>query len=280
MAVAPPLDLVVQKAPILLSKLESQLFKVSKKLSEKVAEASEKSNKIPKGVSCSDPRVVNVKRIFEQIQTIVQKLADILRVINIVYIVCIAVANAARAYVAFRLTILTPTVPADIEILEAQKQLIGNIITALKKIGIVIAVVNGAVQTALATLAGAINFISSICQDEIFAVFSATQNSIDLTSIANIDMSRFDVPPSKFYQPVNVSEDDIKSRADAVDILLKQQRSLLDLLEAPSRVIVLNGQSVPANTVGKAGDFAINNDTNTIYGPKPSDTEWNEGIKY
>jgi hypothetical protein len=65
-----------------------------------------------------------------------------------------------------------------------------------------------------------------------------------------------------------------------VTILLRQQRSLLDLLEAPSKVIMLSGTQIPANNQGKAGDFAVNNDMQTIYGPKPSDTEWNTGINY
>jgi len=280
MAVAPPLDLIVQKAPSALSLLETQLFKVSKKLSDKVSELAMDCNKIPKNTSCSDPRIIRAKQILEQIQTIVQIIADILRIVNIVYGICVAVAGAAYGYIAFRLSVPTPSIPADIELLEAQKQLAANIIAALKKIGIVIGVVNGLVQTSLAALAGSINFISSICQDELFVVFSATQDAIDLTSIANIDKLPPDAPRSKFYQTVNVSDDDIKSRADAVTILLSQQRSLLDLLEAPSKVIVLSGTQTPENDQGKAGDFAVNNDMQTIYGPKPSDTEWNTGINY
>lgn len=275
MAVAPPFDLLVQKAPKAISLLETQLFKVAKKLSEKVATASMECDKMPKGIKCTDPHVVRVKQILEQIQTIVQKIADILRIVNVVYGICVAVAAAALGYIAFRLSVPTPSIPADIELLEAQKQLVANIIAALGKIGIVIGVINVMVQTSLAGLAAVINLISSICQDEEFVVFSATKNEIDFTSIANTDLSVLNSTSSKFYQTINVSDDDIQSRAVAIDILLKQQRSLLDLLEAPSRVIILNGQAEPNSKSGKAGDFAINNDTQMIYGPKPSDLSWN-----
>jgi hypothetical protein len=275
MAVSPPFDILVQKAPIAISLLETQLFKVAKKLSEKVIEAAMDCEKMPKGISCSDPRVVRVKQILEQIQTLVQKIADILKIVNIVFGICVAVAGGAYAYIGFRLSVPTPSVPADIELLEAQKQIAANIITALGKIGIVIGVINVSVQVALAGLSGALNLISSICQDEEFAVFSATQNAIDFTSIANPDLSVLNAPDSKFYQTINVSEDDIKSRATAIDTLMKQQRSLLDLLEAPSRVIILTGDTLPNDRIGKAGDFAVNNDMQKIYGPKPSDFAWN-----
>ena len=279
MAVAPPWDILVQKAPVAISLLETQLFKVAKKLSEKVMTAAMESDKLPKGIKCSDPRVVRIKQILEQIQTIVQKIADILRIVNITYGICIGVAGAALGFIAFRLAVPTPSIPADIELLEAQTQVVANIIAALRKIGIVIGVINVAVQTALGTLAAVINLISSICQDEEFVVFSATQNAIDLTSIVNIN-NDLNIPPSKFYQTINVSDEDNKSRTDAVNSLLAQQKSLLDLLEAPSRVITVKGQDMPSNTAGKAGDYAINTDLQIIYGPKPSDTTWNVGVKY
>ena len=57
-----------------------------------------------------------------------------------------------------------------------------------------------------------------------------------------------------------------------------QQRSMLDLVEAPSQVILVS--SVPDVAIGVAGDYAINRQQRIIYGPKPSDTEWNLGIKY
>ena len=208
-----------------------------------------------------------------------QKIADILRIVNITYGICVAVAGGALGFIAFRIAVPTPSFPADLELLEAQKQLVQNILSALGKIGVVIAVVNATVQTVLGTLAAVINLISSICQDEDFVVFSATQAKIDLTSIANIN-NDLDIPPSKFYQTINVSEDDIKSRTDAINTLISQQKSLLDLLEAPSRVINVKGQDMPSNTAGKAGDYAINTELQIIYGPKPSDTTWNEGVKY
>ena len=60
----------------------------------------------------------------------------------------------------------------------------------------------------------------------------------------------------------------------------QEQRSLLDLLEAPSQVIIGTGTQPPDADRGKAGDYFINQTTRTIYGPKISDTEWPMGINY
>lgn len=280
MAAAPPYDLLVQKAPAAISLLETQLFKLTKKLSERVAAASAECNKMPKTISCQDPQVVSVKQKLEDTQQIVQKIADVLRIVNIVYITCVTLARTSLAYVAYRQTIPTPMIPADNEFLNATKEVASFILEALNKIKNTLAVINITVLVSLTSLAGVINLISSICQNEDFVVFSATQDAINLTSIADINITQTNIPASEFYQLVNVSEDDIRSRVNAADLLIERQRSLLDLLEAPSNVITLKGQNTPTNNVGKAGDFAINTETHMIYGPKPSDFEWNEGVKY
>jgi hypothetical protein len=69
-------------------------------------------------------------------------------------------------------------------------------------------------------------------------------------------------------------------RQELIIQLQQDQRSLLDLLEAPSRVITGTGTQIPDSDRGKTGDYFINQTTRTIYGPKISDTEWPEGINY
>jgi hypothetical protein len=62
--------------------------------------------------------------------------------------------------------------------------------------------------------------------------------------------------------------------------LQEDQRSLLDLLEAPSRVIVGIADEQPQSDQGKEGDYFINQNTRIIYGPKISDVNWPAGINY
>lgn len=274
MAIAPPLSILVNKAPIAISKIETALFKITNKISEKVTEASKNLQRIPKTVKCDDPRITRQKQILRQIKQLLDQLKSVLNIINVVRGILVAVAAGALAYISYQLTLPLPMIPALNELSEAQKQLAANILESLKKLGIVLSVIVAAVATSSALLAPVINKLSAVCNNEVFEVSQTTRDAIE------IDLSQFDIPDSKFYQEVNVSDSDIESRYNTITTLLEQQRPLLDLLEAPSRVLMLSGTNTPNNAIGKAGDFAINNETKTIYGPKPSDSEWNVGINY
>jgi hypothetical protein len=70
-----------------------------------------------------------------------------------------------------------------------------------------------------------------------------------------------------------VSQSDLDDRADTIELLLSQQQDLLtSLLEAPSKVYQDYG--IPANDLGKLGDYYIDLDSQTVYGPKLSSTNW------
>lgn len=43
---------------------------------------------------------------------------------------------------------------------------------------------------------------------------------------------------------------------------------------------ILNGEGVPANNLGLAGDFYYDTETTMFYGPKPSDITWSGAISY
>lgn len=44
--------------------------------------------------------------------------------------------------------------------------------------------------------------------------------------------------------------------------------------QGPRGKTILSGSGAPANNLGLAGDFYVNNDTHQFYGPKPSDGSW------
>jgi hypothetical protein len=44
--------------------------------------------------------------------------------------------------------------------------------------------------------------------------------------------------------------------------------------QGPRGKTILNGSSVPANNLGLAGDFYVNNSTHQFYGPKLTDLTW------
>ena len=88
-----------------------------------------------------------------------------------------------------------------------------------------------------------------------------------------------DLLPSEFYNELNVSDDDLEDRSDAIESLLQQQRNLLSsLLEAPSKVYQEAG--APDIALGKVGDYYIDTQNKLIYGPKLVADTWGMGINY
>jgi len=198
-----------------------------------------------------------------------------LRILNIIIPILTVAAQFAAVIINGQLANPVPSPPVIGQTIAVQNELVANIAKALTQASIILGIVNGAVALASGLLAGVINLLSSICNNETFAVTQATQNAID--SINNEVVATTE---SEFYQLINVSQDDIDLREELIQQLQQEQRSLLDLLEAPSQVIIGTGTQPPDVDRGKAGDYFINQTTRTIYGPKISDTKWPRGINY
>lgn len=278
MAVAFPFDQITNKPGAAMNKLQTALNKVIAKLNQKVAEAISKSNILPKNISCSDPRINELKKILEQIQRYITQIQNILRILNIVIPILTVAAQIASVLINGQLALPIPSPPVVGQGIAVQNELVANIAKALTQASIILGVVNGAVALASNLLGTVINTLSAICNTETFEVNQDTQNAID--SI-NTEVSKVsNTTDSEFYQLINVSQEDIDLREELITQLQQDQRSLLDLLEAPSRVIIGSGTQIPDLDRGKAGDYFINQTTRTIYGPKISDTEWPQGINY
>jgi hypothetical protein len=269
MAVAFPFDQITSKPGAAINKLQTALNKVIAKLNQKVAEAISKSNILPKNISCSDPRINELKKILEQIQRYIAQIQNILRILNIVIPILTVAAQIASILINAQLANPVPSPPAVGQGIAVQNELVANIAKALTQASIILGIVNGAVAVASTLIGAVINKLSSICNSETFEVSQTTQNAIDPATIE-----------SEFYQLINVSQEDIDLRKDLIVQLQQDQRSLLDLLEAPSNVIIGTGNQQPVIDQGKQGDYFINQNTRTIYGPKISDTEWAQGINY
>jgi len=275
MAVAFPFDQLTSKPGAAMNKLQSALNKVIAKLNQKVAEANAKSNVLPKNILCDDPRVNELKQILRQIQRYIAQIQNILRILNIAIPILTVAAQIASVLINGQLANPIPSPPAVGQALAVQNELVANIAKALTQASIILAVTNGAVALASGLLATVINSLSSICNAETFEVNQDTKNAID-----SINTEITNTTDSEFYQLINVSQQDIDLREDLIVQLQQDQRSLLDLLEAPSNVIVGINDQQPTPDQGKQGDYFINQNTRTIYGPKISDTEWPQGINY
>jgi hypothetical protein len=277
MAVAFPFDQLTNKPGAAINKLQIALNKVVSKLNQKVSEAISKSNTLPKNnISCDDPRIKEIKQILEQIQRYIAQIQNILRILNIIVPILTVAAQIAAVIINGQIALPIPSPPLVSQALAVQNELVANIAKALTQASIILLLINGSISLASGLLATVINSVSAICNSETFVINQDTKNAID--SINNEIV--VDSTESEFYRLINVSQDDITLREDLITQLQEDQRSLLDLLESPSRVIVGISDQQPQSDQGKEGDYFINQTTRTIYGPKISDTKWPSAINY
>lgn len=278
MAVAFPFDQLTNKPGAAINKLQTALNKVISKLNQKVADAISKSGVLPENISCNDPQIKEIKELLQQIQRYITQIQNILRILNIIIPILTVAAQIASIIINGQVAVPLPAPPGVSQALAVQNELVANIAKALTMASITLGVINGAVALSAGLIAPVINTLSSICNAETFEVNKNTQIAID--SINNEVVNIIPATESEFYQLINVSQEDIDLREDLIIQLQEEQRSLLDLLEAPSRVIVSNDNKSPMSDQGKQGDYFINQTTRTIYGPKISDSEWPSSINY
>lgn len=83
---------------------------------------------------------------------------------------------------------------------------------------------------------------------------------------------------TEFYTQQNVSVDNIKQYLDIVNNLVDAQQSLLtSLQEAPAQSY--NGETPPADNLGKIGDYYVDTVSKHIYGPK-TNNGWGTPVNY
>ena len=269
MAVAFPFSVITSKPGAAITKLQSQLDKVIDQLNKKVTEAISKSGKLPTNINCNDPRILEIKKILSQIQKYIDQIRTILNILNIVIPILTTAAQIASVIINAQVATPVPAPPAASQALAVQNELVANIASALKQASIIITIVNGSVMLSSKLLAGVINKLSSICNTETFEVSKITQDAINTINNQVVN----DNITSEFYRLINVSQSDLDKRNVLIADLELQQRLLLtDLLEAPSKVY--QSQGAPANDLGKLGDYYIDLDTQTVYGPKLSINNW------
>jgi uncharacterized protein YoxC len=274
---SPPFNLIIEKIPDAQIKLERQFWRILKKIAVIGAAIALESVNLPEMIKCSDPRVVRIKALLTQFQLYLQEFIKYLGYISITATILFVIAQGATAYLTFQNALQFPTTPGINAIIEGQAELLNKILDILKKYGPLLALFTANIIAASVLITPAINLISQICKDDI-PINKYSAEVIKKMNDLAVEVEGVSKSNSRFYQDINISEEDIKSRQDVIDKLLQQQRDLSELIEAPSKALIVDG--IPDSDFGNTGDYAIDMTTKTIYGPKPSDTEWNEGIKY
>ena len=273
-AIVPPLDMIPKLPGKAVSLTIKQIDKQTDKLLTAVNETITDSVKLPVNIKCDDPRIKKIKKqltdIQKQLTTVqesipkIQKTADSLKAV---------VGTAIGIKTAISIAQLSNPVTAPLFIAQQltaiQDATIVNAIESLKQFADVPVSLTSKLQTVVPPLTAAISKLSAICNGDV----DNLEIPSSLLADSDTDSDYNDLVATEFYNEKNVSQSDLDGRSDLIEQLLQQQQDLLTSLnEAPSKVYQNSG--APADDLGKVGDYYIDLDTQTIYGPKASVSNW------
>jgi DNA-binding protein YbaB len=271
-AIVPPLDSIPKLPAKAVNLTIKQIDKQTDKLLEQVTKTVQDSIKLPVNIKCDDPRIKKIKEqltdIQKQLTTVQETIPKIQKTADKVKQV-VGIAQGIKAAISIAQLSNPVTAPVFIaqQLTAIQDATIVNAIESLNQFATVPATLTSKLQTIVPPLISAITKVSSVCNGDV--------DNLEIpSSLLPDDYTDYnDLVATKFYNEKNVSQSDLDDRSDLIEQLLRQQQDLLtSLIEAPSKVYQNSG--VPANDLGKVGDYYIDLDTQTIYGPKVSLTQW------
>lgn len=276
-SIVPPLDRIPKLPAKGVSLIINQIDKQTDKLLDSVTSTVQNSIKLPRSVNCDDPRVKEIKNQLKDVQNQITKIQEtipkIQTTINAVKTI-VSTAGAIKATISAVQLANPVTAPLFIaqQLTAIQDATIVNAIEALNQFSSVPDTISTKLATIVPPLLASINKISNVCNGDVDDL-QIPQSVLDNTSSElNIDDYN-DLVDTEFYTELNVSDEDLENRGDVIEQLLEQQRNLLQSLqEAPSKVY--KDQGAPDPTLGKIGDYYIDTDTQTVYGPKLTINSW------
>jgi len=279
-AIVPPLDYIPKLPALGVNKVVEQLDKVTDSLVRKVTDTIESAAKLPENCNCNDPRIKDIKKQIQDAQKLItdmqQSLAKIQQTVATVQRV-VSTAKKIKAVISLAQLFNPITAPVFIagQLTAIQDATIVNAISSLSQFASVPVSLASKLQTITPPLLAAIDKVSNICNGDVDTL-TISQDALSDDALQT-DTGYNDLVNTEFYNEENVSDDDLQHRSDTIQQLLEQQQNLLtSLQEAPSKVYKASGS--PSNNLGKLGDYYINLDDQSIYGPKLQADDWGQPV--
>ena len=303
-AIVPPLDLIPKLPAKGVNKFVGVFDKQIDRLVDQVMKVVHDSTKLPPNLKCNDPSIKQIKDQIAQIQKQIVTIQDLVPKIQTAVSTVkslIAVAQGIKLTLTAAQLSNPITAPVFIasQLMLIQDAVLVNAITSLKSLSAIPATLPGKLAPLIPQLVAAANIVGNACGNEEppldIPTISDNGDSGDGDSgdsgnngydglgdrIDGIDdvAGYGDALKTEFYTKVNVSEEDLDFRSDTIEQLLSQQRDLLtSILEAPSKVHQTTAE--PSGSLGKLGDYVIDNFNKNMYGPKLENDSWGQPVKF
>jgi len=284
-AIVPPLDIIPKLPAKAVSLTIKQINKQTTKLMDSVNKTVADTVKLPTNIKCDDPRIKQIKKqltnIQTQLTTVQSNIPKIQKTVNSIKSI-VTLASGIKTTISIAQLSNPITAPLFIaqQLTAIQDATIVNAIESLNQFAAVPATLISKLQTIVPPLTSAISKVSAVCNGDVDnlkipnSLLPETNNS-DTNNNDNNDYN--DLVATEFYTKKNVSQSDLDGRSDLIESLVQQQEDLLtSLIEAPSKVYQDSG--LPKNYIGKIGDYYIDLDNQSIYGPKPQADDWGQPV--
>ena len=304
-AIVPPLDLIPKLPAKGVNKFVGVFDKQIDRLVDQVMKVVHDSTKLPPNLKCNDPSIKQIKdqiaQIQKQIVTIQELVPKIQTAVSTVKSL-IAVAQGIKLTLTVAQLSNPITAPVFIasQLMLIQDAVLVNAITSLTSLSAIPATLPGKLAPLIPQLIAAANIVGNACGNEepplaIPTISDDGDGDGDGDSSNNgnngydglgdridgiDDVAGYgDALKTEFYTKVNVSEEDLDFRSDTIEQLLSQQRDLLtSILEAPSKVHQTTAE--PSGSLGKLGDYVVDNVNKNMYGPKLENDSWGQPVKF
>lgn len=256
----------LEKFNSITSKIEQRLESFSKNVKCNDAEILDLKNKLNQLKTILD----NLNRIQQQLQPLANKLQSVSRTANTIGGILLAIPAVVGV----------PEGPKG-QTIQTIADLVAGILSVLNVLNVLLKIINKVIPKALNIINRADQLINSLCKDNNAGGNNtiASTSALQATDINDSELSANVLSvngeyPSQFYQTVNVSNSDIEHRVDSINKLIDDGLNVLtNLKEAPSKIFYNVGK--PASDLGFVGDYYIDTDTQTVYGPKTTINSWN-----
>lgn len=233
---------------------------------------------IPTNVTCDDADVRELRNKLEALLNFLEKINDLIAVLSTVVDVLKILARVGQAASAAA-TLITPTNGAAQSAGESNAQLAQNSLTVANILLSIFDRLLALFPTILKSASETQRFLNNLCNESDDRVNDFLNNlsgndTINVTLVTPPTAQEIlDQYPSTFYTELNVSDEDLNARYQEIVELIDGGFDVINnLVELPTNV--LTGQGSPVDTLGTAGDFYIDTQTNQLFGPKPTNASW------
>lgn len=270
---------------IVIDQIKPVVIKQLEKFNSITGKIEQRLESLSKNVKCNDVEIIDLKNKLNQLKTILENINRIQQRLQPLATRLQAVTNTVNTIGGILLA-----VPAIIGVPEGPKtqtiqtiaDLVAGINAVVNVLNILLKIIYKIIPKALNLINKAEQTINSLCKTTNDSSANTNNNptaALQANNINNTELSADialtnDAFPSEFYQTVNVSNLDIQQRVDSINNLIDEQLNVLtNLKEAPSKILYNAG--TPSADLGNVGDYYIDTNTQTVYGPKTTINSWN-----